>query len=178
MRAEVQAFRDQGALQSVVPDQIAQLTQALLQTQPPFPIRPPVWGLDRVDQAATQLDQQYNYYQSAGQNSTVYVIDTGIYTAHLDFEGRAEWGKDFTGEGEVDNYGHGTHVAGTVGGATYGVAKKVGLVAVKVLDHTGSGSYTNIISAIQWVVADCSSGARPSKVRLDAWVCTGLQPLH
>jgi subtilisin family serine protease len=88
-----------------------------------------------------------------------YIIDTGIRTTHTDFGGRASVGVDEIGDGQngQDCAGHGTHVAGTVGGATYGVAKNVQLVAVRVLDCSGSGTYSQVIARIDWVTQTPSS---------------------
>ena len=111
------------------------------------------WGLDRIDQRNLPLDTMYNYATSAS-NVTAYVIDTGILTSHVDFGSRAEVGYDALGGSGQDCNGHGTHVAGTVGGNTYGVAKGVRLKAVRVLDCTGSGTTTSVISGINWVTAN------------------------
>ena len=95
---------------------------------------PPSWGLDRVDQRDLPLNNNYSYSTTAS-NVTAYVIDTGIRTTHQDFGGRAMWGTNTTGDGNnTDCNGHGTHVAGTIGGTAHGLAKAVNLVAVKVLD--------------------------------------------
>ncbi|MGG2459435.1 S8 family peptidase [Streptomyces sp. RGM 3693] len=114
---------------------------------------PPSWGLDRIDQADTKGDGKYNYPDSAGDGVTAYVIDTGIHISHKDFGGRASYGFnaiDNSNKAEDDN-GHGTHVSGTIGGTAHGVAKKVKLVAVKVLDGQGSGSTEQVVAGIDWV---------------------------
>jgi subtilisin family serine protease len=88
----------------------------------------------------------------------------GIRITHEDFEGRAEWGTSFVeGEADTDGEGHGTHVAGTIGSKTYGVAKKTTLIAVKVLDETGSGTSENVIAGIQWAVKDAKENKRIGK---------------
>ncbi len=92
------------------------------------------WGLDRVDQRNEPLNSSYTYNTAAG-NVNVYVIDTGIRTTHTQFGGRAVWNGNFSGDGvNSDCNGHGTHVAGTIGSTTYGVAKAVKLHAVKALN--------------------------------------------
>lgn len=109
------------------------------------------WGIDRIDQA-TGTDGTYNY-TNKGTGVTAYVIDTGIYTAHAQFSGRASVGYDAIGDGQngQDCNGHGTHVSGTIGGKTFGVAKGVKLVAVRVLDCTGHGSWSQVIAGVDWV---------------------------
>ena len=114
---------------------------------------PASWGLDRID-SRSGLDGVYTYPTSAGEGVTAYIIDTGINTQHNDFEGRATFGFDATGEGEFDGNGHGSHVSGTIGGKSYGVAKKVNLVAVKVLSSSGSGSYAGVLKGIEWAWKD------------------------
>jgi len=112
------------------------------------------WGLGRISHTEPG-NTTYVYDSSAGEGTCAYVIDTGILTTHTEFEGRAEWLENFTGDGiDEDGYGHGTHVAGTIGGVTYGVAKKTKLYAVKVLDSGGSGTYAGVIAGIQYVATD------------------------
>jgi len=107
------------------------------------------WGIDRIDQR-TGTNGKYNY-TNTGAGVTAYVIDTGIRTSHSQFGGRAVVGYDALGGTGQDCNGHGTHVAGTIGGSTYGVAKRVRLVAVRVLDCSGSGSWSGVIAGIDYV---------------------------
>ena len=125
-----------------------------LGTQP----NPPSWGLDRVDQRNLPLNSSYTYPNTAS-NVRAYIIDTGIRTTHTDFGGRAVWGTNTTGDGNnTDCHGHGTHVAGTVGGASYGLAKSVALTAVKVLNCAGSGTSAGVIAGIDWVTGNHAAG--------------------
>ena len=114
----------------------------------------PSWGLDRIDQRDLPLDNSYSS-SSDGAGVTAYIIDTGIRPTVTDFGGRASIGTDTVGDGQngVDCNGHGTHVAGTIGGTKYGVAKSVSLVAVRVLDCGGSGTWSGVIAGIDWVTA-------------------------
>lgn len=113
---------------------------------------PATWGLDRIDQRALPLNNSY-IYNADGTGVTVYIIDTGIRFDHVEFGGRAVTGVDEVTPGgtAADCNGHGTHVAGTVGGTTYGVAKKVKLVAVRVLDCSGSGTFSGVTAGVDWV---------------------------
>jgi len=113
------------------------------------------WGLDRIDQADLPLDSTYTYTND-GSGVNAYVIDTGILVSHSDFNGRAQNGFDFVDNDSVaqDCNGHGTHVAGTVGSSTYGVAKNVTLHAVRVLDCGGGGTTSGVIAGIDWVAAN------------------------
>ncbi|MFE5817071.1 S8 family peptidase [Streptomyces sp. NPDC056479] len=114
---------------------------------------PPSWGLDRIDQANLPLSKSYTWPESAGAGVTVYVIDTGIRISHKEFGGRASHGWDFVGDDRTasDGNGHGTHVAGTIAGRQYGVAKNAKVVAVRVLDNAGGGSTADVIAGIDWV---------------------------
>jgi subtilisin family serine protease len=122
------------------------------------------WGLDRMDQRALPLTNSYTY-NSTGTGIRAYVVDTGILANHNDFGGRVESG--FTsisdGLGSTDCNGHGTHVAGTIGGSTWGVAKGVTLVPVRVLDCAGSGSLSTVIAGLDWVIAN---GRKPAVVNM------------
>ncbi|MFE9204065.1 S8 family serine peptidase [Micromonospora sp. NPDC007230] len=111
---------------------------------------PPSWGLDRIDQRNLPLNSSYTYPNTA-TNVRAYIIDTGIRTTHSDFGGRASWGTNTVDTNNTDCNGHGTHVAGTVGGSSYGVAKGVQLIAVKVLNCAGSGTTAGVVSGVNWV---------------------------
>jgi subtilisin family serine protease len=139
------------------------------------------WGLDRIDQHALPLSTTYGY-SNTGSGVTAYIIDTGIRFTHGEFGGRATSGFDAVDGGSADDCnGHGTHVAGTVGGATYGVAKGVSLVAVRVLNCSGSGTTSGVIAGIDWVtthhsgpsVANMSLGGGASS-SLDAAVSNSI----
>jgi oryzin len=114
------------------------------------------WGLSRVSYSGNigsgGLPSAFHYPSNGGSGATVYVTDTGILTSHVDFGGRASFGYNAVGGSNSDGNGHGTHCAGTIGGATYGVAKGTYLVAVKVLNDQGSGTYPQIISGINYVI--------------------------
>ena len=117
------------------------------------------WGLDRIDQRALPLSGTFQY-TNTGAGVTAYIIDTGVRFDHTQFGGRAISGYDAIDGGSADDCnGHGTHVAGTVGGSTYGVAKGVQLVGVRVLDCGGSGTNSGVIAGIDWVTANHAAGA-------------------
>ncbi|MBM7772412.1 subtilisin family serine protease [Actinokineospora baliensis] len=127
---------------------------------------PPSWGLDRIDQADLPLDDSYTYPSEAA-DVTAYVIDTGVNAAHTTFGGRASGGFDAVDNDDDpdDGNGHGTHVAGTIGGKEYGVAKGVKIVPVRVLDDNGSGSTDGVVAGIEWV-AENHSGASVANMSL------------
>jgi subtilisin family serine protease len=120
---------------------------------------PPSWGLDRIGQRDLPLNQTYSY-TTTGAGVTAYIIDTGIRRTHTQFGGRAVIGFDAIGDGQNTNdcNGHGTHVSGTVGGSTAGVAKTVRLVAVRVLGCNGSGSTSGVIAGIDFVTSNHQAG--------------------
>ncbi|MFF3939398.1 S8 family peptidase [Streptomyces phaeofaciens] len=116
------------------------------------------WGLDRIDQTSLPLSTTYTYPDTAGGGVTAYVIDTGVRITHSQISGRASYGYDAV-DGDTtasDGNGHGTHVATTIAGSTYGVAKKAKIVAVRVLDNSGSGTTAGVIAGIDWVTANHS----------------------
>ena len=120
----------------------------------------PPWGLDRVDQRSGARNSRYSY-TNTGTGVTAYVIDTGILASHVDFGGRV--GTGYTvyddGRGTTDCNGHGTHVAGTIGGSTYGIAKAVSLAPIRVLNCSGTGSISGVIAGINWAINDHTSGS-------------------
>ncbi|MEV6476767.1 S8 family peptidase [Streptomyces sp. NPDC051657] len=130
------------------------------------------WGLDRIDQPNLPLNGTFTYPDSAGVNTTVYVLDTGVRITHQDIVGRASNGYDFVDNDNVaqDGNGHGTHVATTAAGTVYGVAKKAKIVAVRVLNNSGSGTTAGVIAGVDWItanhvassVANVSLGGGPS----------------
>jgi len=122
------------------------------------------WGLDRIDQV-TGRDTTYTY-TATGSGVTAYVIDTGILASHSSFGGRVLPGFSSIAGGTSDCNGHGTHVAGTIGSATFGVAKAVSLVPVRVLDCNGSGTVSGVIAGIDWVSSQATGGLRVANMSL------------
>ena len=120
----------------------------------------PTWGLDRIDERSLPLDRAYQY-NATGSGVTAYIIDTGIRANHNEFGGRVVGGVTAIddGRGSDDCNGHGTHVAGTVGGNRYGVAKEVSLFAVRVLGCRGDGSNSGVIAGVDWVTSNHSKPA-------------------
>lgn len=115
------------------------------------------WGLDRTDQRALPLSTTYTY-NSTGSTVDAYIFDTGILPNHVEFSGRVVAGYDAFSSNTVDGNGHGTHVAGTVGGIKYGVAKGISLIAVRVLDNNGSGNNSGVVAGIDWAVGHHVAG--------------------
>ncbi|MCM1974207.1 S8 family peptidase [Streptomyces sp. G1] len=133
------------------------------------------WGLDRIDQTSLPLSGTYTYPDSAGSGVTVYVIDTGVRITHSQISGRASYGYDAV-DGDTtasDGNGHGTHVATTIAGSTYGVAKKAKIVAVRVLNNSGSGTTAGVIAGIDWVTAN-HSGPSVANMSLGGGASTSL----
>jgi serine protease len=147
---ELERVRRHPLVQYVERDAVATITDEQL--------NPPSWGLDRIDQRLRPLDQRYTYTES-GTGAVVYILDTGVNLAHPEFEGRAVSGYDFIDldADASDCSGHGTHVAGTVGGRTVGVAKAVRIVSVRVLNCQGSGEYSQVIAGIDFVAGQADA---------------------
>ncbi|MFE9053871.1 S8 family peptidase [Streptomyces mutabilis] len=120
---------------------------------------PSSWGLDRIDHPDRPVDGTYTYPDRAGAGVTVYVIDTGVRLSHQDFAGRASCGYDHFGGTCDDGFGHGTHVAAIAAGRDHGVAKTADVVAVKVLDDSGSGTASSVLAGVDWVTAHASGPA-------------------
>ena len=135
---------------------------------------PATWGLDRIDQRDLPLNNTYNYNQT-GAGVNAYIIDTGMRATHQQFTGRVGNGADFVGDGNGTNdcNGHGTHVAGTTGGTTYGVAKQVTLHAVRVLNCQGSGTNSGVIAGVDWVTGN-HVGASVANMSLGGGVSSAL----
>jgi subtilisin family serine protease len=130
------------------------------------------WGLDRIDQLSGR-DSVYNFSFS-GSGVTAYVIDTGILSSHSNFGGRVLPGFSSIAGGTEDCNGHGTHVAGTIGSATFGVAKSVQLVPVRVLDCNGSGTISGVIAGVDWVASQTSVGVKVANMSLGGGASSAL----
>lgn len=133
----------------------------------------PSWGLDRVDQGDLPLSTTYSYTKD-GSGVLAYVIDTGIKLDHKDFGGRAIKGIDVINGTFIDGNGHGTHVSGTIGGTTYGIAKKITLVAVRVLNNRGSGTTSGVIAGVDWVTKNHVSQPAVANMSLGGGISSSL----
>lgn len=164
--AAVEALRNNPNVAYIEQDQIANIVD----TQ-----NNPTWGLDRIDQRNLPLSNSYTFNQT-GTGVDAYILDTGIRFTHVEFGGRAVTGFDAitTGGTAADDNGHGTHVAGTVGGTTYGVAKSVQLIAVKVLNSAGSGSFAQVIAGVDYVTGDHTTTPATANMSLSGGVSTAL----
>jgi subtilisin family serine protease len=166
--AYIEYLRNHNLIESIEPDMFVHSNRGdddplcLIQ-------RNATWGLNRVSERNIDLDGTYHYDHN-GQGVDVYIVDTGISTTHEEFRtangSRAVWGMNFADRTDRDCNGHGTHVAGTIGGKSYGLAKDVNLIAVKVLDCEGSGSNSGVIKGMEWVVAQRRATRRPSVVNM------------
>ncbi|KAF9562998.1 serine protease [Agrocybe pediades] len=164
--ATLEELRASDEVESIHEDGVMYAFAPVTQTNAP-------WGLARISQDAklsststSALTYTYNYDSTAGAGVDIYVVDTGINTAHTDFGGRAVWGASFNNLGNSDGNGHGTHCAGTAAGTRYGVAKAAKVIAVKVLSDSGSGATTGIVSGLNWVLSQAKASGRPSVVSM------------
>lgn len=162
--AVVDLSQNQAKVLSKHPE-VRYLSQDFLVSTQAVQINPPSWGIDRLDQESLPLDNSYSYSVD-GRGVNAYVIDTGINTSHSEFTSRIPKGwkaSRFTNYQDCD--GHGTHVSGTIGGTQYGVAKKVELIPVRVLDCFGSGSWSDVIAGMTWIINDHSTN-QPAVVNM------------
>jgi len=161
---------DQSALQTIVQDPAVHfverdgLVRAYGDNDLCIKQKQATWGLNRVTERKPLMNGDFIYEEEYGSNVTVYVVDTGIYTEHEEFEGRASWGANLIShEPELkDGNGHGTHCSGTIGGKTYGISRSVQLVAVRVLDSEGEGTYAEVIAGIEWLTRDALAKKTPA----------------
>ena len=156
----IKSLFDSDEVDYVEADTKVNLHGAVAQTNAPL-------GLQRISHAKWG-EENYIFDTSGGKGITAYVVDTGIRTTHVEFtNGRATFGINLVDDKDTDENGHGSHVAGTIGGATFGVAKEVDIVAVKVLDADGSGSNSVVLKGMQWVVNDVKAKGRSGKAVLN-----------
>ena len=162
---DAEMLRKDPRVASVEPDVFVQAQETQLSA---------TWGLDRIDQRSLPLDRTYSY-SNTGAGVTVYIVDTGIRSTHTEFAARVLPGYSVINDhhGTEDCDGHGTHVAGTVGGRTYGVAKEVALVPVRVLNCSGSGTASGVIAGLDWIAAN-HSGPSVANLSLGGPVSSAL----
>ncbi|KAI3329088.1 proteinase T-like protein [Xylariaceae sp. AK1471] len=150
---EVENLQNHPDVEFIEQDSIVSINAYVTQSSPP-------WGLARISHRSGT--GSYVYDSSAGTGTCAYIVDTGIYVAHPEFEGRATWLANYADSSNSDGNGHGTHVAGTVGSKTYGVAKKTSLYAVKVLDSSGSGTTSGVVAGMNFVTSDSKTRSCPN----------------
>ncbi|KIJ51359.1 hypothetical protein M422DRAFT_244537 [Sphaerobolus stellatus SS14] len=152
----IEQIRSRPEVQYIEQDQLVHATNITTQRGAP-------WGLARVshrNKLSFGTFQSYNYDTEGGEGVDVYIIDTGVNIAHVEFEGRAKWGKTIPkNDQDIDGNGHGTHCAGTIGSRKYGVAKQANLFAVKVLGTDGSGTMSDVIDGVIWAATQASKKA-------------------
>ncbi|KAI2636047.1 proteinase T-like protein [Xylaria nigripes] len=150
---EVKALQNNPDVDFIEQDSVVSINDYIAQSNAP-------WGLGRISHRSGT--GSYVYDDSAGAGTCSYIIDTGIYTAHPDFEGRAAFLANYADSSDTDGNGHGTHVAGTIGSRTYGVSKQTRLYAVKVLGASGGGSFSNVIAGMNFVTTDSKTRNCPN----------------
>ena len=154
----ISELRSQSDVSDIEPDQIVWAAQLQCTVQSPTPD----WGLNRICHRGQPVSNDGYEYEFDGSRANVYVLDTGIDTSNADFGGRAAWGVDEIDGTKHDCNGHGTGVAGTIGGTKYGVAKKVSLTAVRVLNCFGVGFDSDVVAGLEWATDNYLSNRKPS----------------
>ncbi|KAI0752522.1 subtilisin-like protein [Daedaleopsis nitida] len=161
------ALRQSDDVAAIEPDTVGGVDALMTQTDA-------IWNLQRISQVAklasnstTARNYMYTYDDSAGAGVDIYVVDSGVNVNHTEFEGRASWGTSFGGYPVGDGFGHGTHVAGTAAGKTFGVAKKANIIAVRILSNNGSGQMSDCVAAIDWATQQATTLTfRPSVITI------------
>ncbi|KAF5322085.1 hypothetical protein D9619_002107 [Psilocybe cf. subviscida] len=151
----VEQIRRMPEVAYVEKDQIVKIQEIATQKSAP-------WGLGRIshrNKLSLSTFNKYLHEPQGGEGVDVYVIDTGIYIGHVEFEGRARWGKTIPQDVDEDGNGHGTHCAGTIASRKYGVAKAASVIAVKVLGSDGSGSMSDVVAGVVWAAAEAKKNA-------------------
>jgi len=167
-RDVLRLLRERDDIEYIREDAIADLARSTQTMTAPVTQYQCPWGLDRISHSGLARPPFFFPYESpAGAGVDIYIIDTGVYTDHLDFGGRARWGWTAPGLTSFDGNGHGTHVAGIAGGNLYGVAKNSNLIAVKAMNDEGQGSVSNLIAGLEWVTREYRFTLRPSVVTMN-----------